>query len=230
MSLVRIEKISVEDLQRIRARLGSSIPEAAKKLGVDRVTWWRWEEGGVPFPQKYAKGLLEMLEREEINPHEVLSGMSEVAEQSSDQAIASIPGLIQVPLYSPNASAGAGFEVNSESVTGHIGLEAGYVRNVLQAQPDGLYAIVVDGDSMEPDIRSGEIALVSSVQNGATRDGIHILRLEGSLLCKRLGRLPGKKLAIKSANPGYPSYEVSMEDPTLDLAILGRVVGIFRRM
>lgn len=229
MTLVRIGKITVDDLQRIRARLGASIPEAAKKLGVDRVTWWRWEEAGSPFPQKYVKSLLEMLEREDILPREVLEAMAGDAEPSTPTMPA--PCLVQVPLYSPNASAGAGFEINDESITGHIGLEAGYVRNVLQAQPEGLYAIVVDGDSMEPDIRSGEIALVSSVQNShATRDGIHILRLEGSLLCKRLGRLPGRKIAIKSANPGYPSYEVSMDDPNLDLAILGRVVGIFRRM
>ncbi|HWQ10754.1 MAG TPA: S24 family peptidase [Holophaga sp.] len=227
MGLVRLEKITVEDLQRIRARLGASVPEAAKKLGVDRVTWWRWEEAGVPFPAKYAKALWEMLKEEGVEPREVLESMAgdEAPEIAKGQPMA----MVQVPLYSPHAAAGAGYEIKDESLAGHIGLEVGYIRNVLQAQPEGLYALVVDGDSMEPDIRSGEIALVAGSQNGATRDGIHILRLEGSLLCKRLGRLPGKKLSINSSNTAYPSFEVSLEDSNLDLSILGRVVGVLRR-
>src|SRR3546814_16274044 len=48
-----------------------------------------------------------------------------------------------------------------------------------------LSAIAVSGDSMEPALRDGDEILVDC-SAGALRDGIHVVRLEGNLLVKRI--------------------------------------------
>ena len=63
---------------------------------------------------------------------------------------------------------------------------------------------------------------------GPIRDGIYVLRLDDSLMVKRLARQPaGKGISIKSDNPEYPSWQ-DVQLSRID--IVGRVLWFGRTL
>ena len=90
--------------------------------------------------------------------------------------------------------------------------------------------ISMEGDSMEPTLRTGDILLVDRRDVTAQREGIYILRADNALLVKRLQRFPGHRIKVSSDNPAYQPFELDLKQQTDEFAIIGRVVGIGRRM
>ncbi|ACL73559.1 putative phage repressor [Thioalkalivibrio sulfidiphilus HL-EbGr7] len=136
-----------------------------------------------------------------------------------------------VPLYDVRAAAGHGAVVEEEQVTDSLAFKRQWIHQELHANPADLYLIYVDGESMEPTLRPGDVILVDRRSAQAVpRDGIYVLRMDGSLLVKRLQRLPGRKVKVTSDNPAYEPFELALDTPGEDLAIIGRVVWSGRRM
>ncbi len=82
-----------------------------------------------------------------------------------------------------------------------------------------LSAIRVIGDSMEPLLREGDEVLVDLRQQ-PFRDGIHVVRLDDTLLVKRVAAQGGGRFSLLSQNLAYPPIAVAGED----FAVIGRVV------
>jgi phage repressor protein C with HTH and peptisase S24 domain len=82
-----------------------------------------------------------------------------------------------------------------------------------------LSAIAVAGDSMDPTLRDGDEILVDRTPR-PPRDGIHVVRVDGALLVKRLetGR-PGL-VVLRSDNKAYDPIEL----PPAEIEVIGRVV------
>lgn len=110
--------------------------------------------------------------------------------------------------------------------------KAEWLRNELQARPSDVRLLFVAGDSMEPDLRAGDIVMIDIRDTGAAFEGYYVLRLDGALLVKQLQRLPGGVLEISSRNHAYKTFTVKMERPADDnsFAIIGRVVWACRRV
>jgi phage repressor protein C with HTH and peptisase S24 domain len=92
--------------------------------------------------------------------------------------------------------------------------------------PAALTLIRVQGDSMVPTLMDGDDIMV---EKGAAarplKDGVYVLRMDDSLMVKRLRRLSSGNIAIVSDNPahrGWPDV-----DPAL-VQIIGRVVWAAR--
>ena len=127
-------------------------------------------------------------------------------------------GWIGVPRLALGASAGPGAFPDREEPFGTFGVTAAWLRRH-NLNPAMLSAISVVGDSMEPTLRDGDEILVDQTPR-AWRDGIHVVRVDGALLVKRLetGR-PGV-LVLKSDNRLYDPIELSPRDAE----VIGRVV------
>lgn len=104
-----------------------------------------------------------------------------------------------------------------------------WLRSVTAAPLDELTIIPVDGDSMEPTLRTGDHALVDLTQRRPSRkDGLYVIRTDGGLQVKRVSAHPTSgRLVIGSDNPAYESY--ADVDPAA-VEILGRVIWIGRRV
>lgn len=136
-----------------------------------------------------------------------------------------------VPLYDVSASAGHGAVVESEQVIDYLAFKRDWLRAELNATAVDLYLIEVDGESMEPTLRPGDIILIDRRNAGnVPRDGVYVLRLNGSLLVKRLQRMPGHTVRVSSDNHAYEPFMLAMDAPADDMAIVGRVVWSGRRM
>ena len=133
------------------------------------------------------------------------------------------PAMQIVPRYDVGASAGGGNIAGDEHVAGALGFEADWLREHGWARSE-LGLLRVEGDSMEPTLSHGDELLVeTAVELG--REGVHVIRMDGALMVKRIARAPGGGYSIRSDNSAYPSWEnVSPESVT----IVGRVLWVGR--
>ncbi len=124
-------------------------------------------------------------------------------------------GIVRLRL---SASAGPGAFADEEEPFGAFGVTPQWLREQ-GLDPAMLSAIAVAGDSMEPTLRDGDEILVDRSPRGP-RDGIHVVRVDGALLVKRLetGR-PGL-VVLRSDNRAYDSIELAPPE----VEVIGRVV------
>ena len=130
----------------------------------------------------------------------------------------SAQGWVSVPRLALGASAGPGSVPAAELSIGALGFNARWLREQgLDAK--NLSAIAVDGDSMEPTLRDGDEILVDRTPR-PVRDGIHVVRLDDTLLVKRLEQGRGGNVTLISDNRAYRPIEVGLAE----MEIVGRVV------
>lgn len=127
-------------------------------------------------------------------------------------------GWIAIPRLPLSASAGPGAFAEEEEPFGAFGVTSAWLREQ-GLNPAMLSAIAVAGDSMEPTLRDGDEILVDQTPR-SPRDGIHVVRVDGALLVKRLetGR-PGL-FVLRSDNRAYDPIELAPGE----VEVIGRVV------
>lgn len=125
---------------------------------------------------------------------------------------------VDVPRLALGVSAGSGAMAAGEESIGAFRFSSRWLRDHgLNAAM--LSAIEVIGDSMEPTLRDGDEILVDR-SPGPLRDGIHVVRLDETLLVKRLDTSRAGRIALISDNRSYQPVEVD----ALDAQVVGRVV------
>jgi phage repressor protein C with HTH and peptisase S24 domain len=104
-----------------------------------------------------------------------------------------------------------------------------WIRRVTATPIDHLIVLDVDGDSMEPTLRSGDNCLVDLRQRApGRRDGLYGINRDGELQVKRVAAHPVTGLlTISSDNPAYPRW-VDILPGSID--IIGRVIWIGRQL
>jgi hypothetical protein len=141
-----------------------------------------------------------------------------------------VTGLIGISRLAVDASAGPGALDAEERRLGRIGFDAAWLRRLGLGGggSDRLSVIRVDGDSMVPTLWDGDEVLVDREDAaGRLRDGIYVLRIEGSLVVKRLAVGPGGRLSVASDNSAYQSWP-DLEPGSVEP--IGRVVWFGRRL
>jgi phage repressor protein C with HTH and peptisase S24 domain len=144
-------------------------------------------------------------------------GVAEV-ELGAPEDISSAAELVRVPLLSLSASAGAGALAGEEAAVDAIGFSPAWLRQrgLDQAR---LSAITVSGDSMEPTLNDGDEILVDE-RRQPPRDGIHVVRADGTLLVKRLDLSRRGTIVLISDNELYPPVPRDARE----VEVIGRVV------
>jgi len=141
-------------------------------------------------------------------------------------------GFVSIPIYEEvEASAGHGALPPDVPAIQVLKFSEEWIRHELRATPGDLYLISVDGDSMEPTLRAGDVILIDHRVTHPNREGVYILRMDGALLVKRLQFRPGGVIDVISDNAAYSAFSIRLADMAeQDFAILGKVVWSGRRM
>lgn len=132
--------------------------------------------------------------------------------------------LVHIPLYNVAAAAGNGNFVEHEQKVDDLAFKSEWIRNSLKSNPKDLSLIHVDGNSMTPVLNPDDIILIDQSDNTAKRDGIYVIRINDSLLVKRLQHLPNSSIKVISENQSYEPFTINLQDESNDLGIIGRVV------
>ncbi|WP_446808000.1 LexA family transcriptional regulator [Methylomonas sp. 2BW1-5-20] len=130
-----------------------------------------------------------------------------------------------IPLYDVYASAGHGALIDNEQVIDRLPFKQEWLRGEMGLNPDDCCLINVTGDSMEPLLHKKDVAMLDRSQTHVIEDGIYCLRLDGSLLIKRIQRVTGQKLKVISDNSAYEAFALDNENNEHQ-QIIGRVVWV----
>ena len=146
-------------------------------------------------------------------------GVSEVALGADpDHVRASAPDeFITVPRLSLDASAGPGAFSAEEISFDSFRFSRRWLREMGLEGAD-LTAIRVEGDSMEPTLRSGDEIFVD--RNKRSGEGIHVVRIGDALHVKQVQASAPGRIALISANDSYAPIDLAREE----VEVIGRVV------
>ena len=124
---------------------------------------------------------------------------------------------VTVPRLRLGASAGPGSYSAEEISFDTFRFSRAWLREMGLEGAD-LSAIRVEGDSMEPVLRSGDEILVDRNNRGG--EGIHVVRIGDALHVKQVQVGGSDRLKLISANAAYAPIDLSRDD----VDIVGRVV------
>jgi hypothetical protein len=138
-------------------------------------------------------------------------------------------GLVQIPMYDLDASAGAGSFHDTEAIIGGIGFDRSWLRKLTSSDPASLSLIRVTGDSMTPTLLDRDLVLVDfAIIEATPRDGIHVVRMDESLHIKRIAaHFRNDHISLMSDNPMYPTWR-NLDRQSVD--IVGRVLWFGRNL
>jgi len=134
--------------------------------------------------------------------------------------------MVAVRRIDAEAHAGAGGLVEDDRNGGEERIDPRVVAR-LGVSPATLTMITAHGDSMEPLIHDGDALFVDMADRRlSSRPGIFVIRLDGTLLVKRVARI-GLEVQVTSDNPGTPAIAPVRADR---VAVIGRVVRLARSL
>jgi hypothetical protein len=151
-----------------------------------------------------------------------------VDEQTLGAPVASGKSTLRlVPKLAVGASAGAGALAENDALAGKIGFDEKWLRK-MGLDPARLSLIRVEGDSMQPTLNDGDDIMVdTAAAEHVIKKGIYVLRLDGTLMVKRLLPVKGGIVSILSDNPSYIAIEGVA---AAAIKVIGRVVWVGRRL
>jgi len=132
----------------------------------------------------------------------------------------------ECPYFDAELSAGSGREAwAGQTPTDTLRLPGGLVRNLFRPRGPTI-ALRVAGDSMEPTIRDGAVAVIDTSADRIDRDGkVYALRVDNVLLIKRAHVIPCSGVRLTGDNAASPTVQLDAADADR-LAVLGRVCGV----
>ena len=136
------------------------------------------------------------------------------------------PAMVMVPRLALDASAGPGALAEGERVRDQLGFAADWLRAHGARRLELLSLLQVSGESMLPTLADGDEILVD--RGDATedlRDGIYVIRLDDTLMVKRIAVDSAGGFAIRSDNPAA----AAAIDPAA-ARIIGRVIWFGRSL
>lgn len=138
-------------------------------------------------------------------------------------------GLVSVIRHPVAASAGPGAIVSEELGKPYFAFDERWLRALTPTPAPKLSIIRVEGDSMSPTLSAGDDILVDRGDTvDRLRDGIYVLRVDDSVVVKRLAMHPaGRRVTVQSDNPSYPDWpDCSIEE----INCIGRVIWAGRKL
>lgn len=125
---------------------------------------------------------------------------------------------------------GLGASVMDQEIVEHqaekLPFPRAWLRHITSSSPDQLYWAQARGNSMEPNISSGDVVLIDRSQTDGLGDLYWAISYGQSGMIKRLRPLPDGSIKILSDNPGV-EHETAYDG---ELSIFGRVVAIVRKV
>lgn len=138
-------------------------------------------------------------------------------------------GYVMIRRVDVQASAGEGTIIYGEDELTPVPFRSEEIKR-LHVDPQNLTVIEVRGESMSPTLLPGDEVMVDLTGSQTIVDGIYAVRIDDTLMVKRVQHLPGKRLMVTSDNPAYQSFQVDIQSAAEeDFVIVGRVLWAGRR-
>lgn len=124
-----------------------------------------------------------------------------------------------IPLVEARLSAGNGTFTPCEGEQRKYAFSSDFLRR--KGTPSDMVLMRVSGDSMEPEIKHGDVVLLDQGKTTILPGRMYAVGIEEAIYIKQIDTIPGK-LILKSVNPAYPPIEVDIKG---ELAMQSQVIG-----
>ena len=208
-----------EVIERLCAERGEDFAGLSRMLGRNPAYIQQFVRRGVPKRLKEAER--RKLARYFAIPESMLGGG-----EDSEPALDNLVPVERIPV---RASAGAGTIPAEEAGRPYFAFDQRWLKALTATPPGKLTIIRVEGDSMAPTLSPGDDILLDPVDcDERLRDGIYVLRVDDTLVVKRIALNPiGGRVTVQSDNPAYsdwPDCELG------EINCIGRVIWAGRRI
>jgi phage repressor protein C with HTH and peptisase S24 domain len=216
----------------IVAQLWPSSDSLAKAAGVSPSALRKWLKGQaepsrerlVALADAAGVGVSWLAKGEGPAPDLSATGVGSRAARNAPAGQRLEPGnFLVLPKQVHAVAAGAGHPVPRSSATEFIGFRHEWVKDTFELGPADLILDTAVGDSMEPNIRDGDLLLVDVTDRSFRSFGVYVLEVRGERLVKRVQRLFNGSLILISDNRVYQPEEIAPEDAG-EINAIGRVV------
>jgi phage repressor protein C with HTH and peptisase S24 domain len=134
-----------------------------------------------------------------------------------------------VPLVAARLAAGKGSLETEGEVLSYFSFRNDWLSR--KGDPDKMVLMKVCGDSMEPDIRHGDMVLVDQSKSQIYGHAIYAMGINEEIYIKQVETLPGGKLVLRSRNPEYEPIHVDLHGDLADsVRVIGRVIWYCREI
>ncbi len=131
-----------------------------------------------------------------------------------------------IPLAEAKLSAGGGSFVLSEDIEGYYAFRKSWL-NAVTTSSKNLVLMRVTGDSMFPTIQSRDTVLIDTGRKHIKEGEIYALRVDHTVMIKRLSyRLDGKIMIISDNKKEFEAFEADIKS----LHVLGQVIFFSRAL
>lgn len=220
-------------LAHARAERKMTQAELARKSGIAQATIAHIESGR----NKGTKHLIELARALGVSANWLNSGKGSMTEVSmrpiavyeNEEDLQQQGEYIFLPELNVRASAGPGTLVWHVDEKGQRQAFTAKWAQRMKIDPACAATMVVEGDSMEPRLLSGDSIVVDYCQNETIIDGrVYVLIAHDEVKVKRLFKVIGGGLRISSDNPDKTKHPDELVPPehTQHLKIIGRVVAV----
>jgi phage repressor protein C with HTH and peptisase S24 domain len=133
-------------------------------------------------------------------------------------------GVVMVPKVSAKLCAGGGSHLTDDDVLERLPFREDWLRRRGSAR--AMVLMDVFGNSMEPEIREGDVVLVNTTATDIYAGGIYAVGVEDTVMVKRIEKRPGT-LVLLSDNKEYEPVQLRGEEID-SVRIIGKVAWIGR--
>jgi len=138
-------------------------------------------------------------------------------------------GLVMVPLVAARLAAGRGSLETEGEVLSYFSFRQDWLCR--KGNPEKMVLMKVCGDSMEPDIRHGDMVLVDRSKSRIYGHAIYAMGINEEIYIKQVETLPGGRLVLRSRNPEYTPISVDLHgDLAESVRVIGRVIWCCREI
>lgn len=210
-----------ERVKTLRKVLKLNQTEFGKKIGITMRAVQKWENGESKPQNSTLKSLINTFH---VNPDWLLNGTGEMF--ISNKNVEQDEDIVSIPYYAEvSAAAGSGALVYDENTIKHLKISSAII-NI--STGDNVCLINATGNSMQPVIDDRDLLLVDLSQKLITDEGIYVIRLDTTLVVKRVQKILNGIILI-SDNPQYPPKEITADNfNENDAAVIGKVIAVIK--
>lgn len=211
-------------LRQERIRRGVSQQVVADACGVTRNAVSNWESGKHAPTLDKLEPITEILDSD---PVYLLRGKplaTTAAQQNGPYAT------VQVIEYYTRLSAGGGSFISEENKKEIWNFSRHYLAEELHLPLNKLAILEVNGDSMEPTLRSGDRVMINMADKRLSQAGLFVMFDFDGPSVKRLELIAGTKPQMINVISDNQALHKPHPMPAVDVQIVGRVVWVARRM
>lgn len=126
----------------------------------------------------------------------------------------------QIPKVRARLCAGGGSFETEGQVEGYYSFRSEWLHG--RGNPSNMVLMEVVGNSMEPEIKEGDMVLIDQSRSDVLSGGIYAVGVEDTVMVKRVERLPGT-LVLRSDNVDYSPIHLS-GDELDNVRVIGQIL------